>query len=192
MRAVMLEVPEPWLAERARLGWDRFDEVWEGVLHMVPPPSEWHQGLGTELVMFLGNPLKRAGITLRYETGLFRPGAATLDYRQPDLLFYEAARRELVTRRGIEGGALAVVEILSPGDETYEKLPYYASLGVREAIVIEPDSRVVEIYRLVRGQYTIVSADDRGRLHAASIDVRFQTVDGPKLRVEHGGDQVDI
>lgn len=34
----MLEVPEGLLAERARLGHDRFDEMWEGVLHMVPPP----------------------------------------------------------------------------------------------------------------------------------------------------------
>ena len=40
MRAVMLDVPESLLDERRRLGLDVFDEVWEGVLHMVPPPSD--------------------------------------------------------------------------------------------------------------------------------------------------------
>jgi len=35
----MLEAPEELLAERRRKGHDRFDEVWEGVLHMLPPPS---------------------------------------------------------------------------------------------------------------------------------------------------------
>jgi hypothetical protein len=35
----MLDVPGSLLDERRRLGLDVVDEVWEGVLHMVPPPS---------------------------------------------------------------------------------------------------------------------------------------------------------
>ena len=45
----MLDVPESLLDERRRLGLDVFDEVWEGVLHMVPPPSGEHQRLELEL-----------------------------------------------------------------------------------------------------------------------------------------------
>lgn len=43
MRGVMLEVPEHILEERRISGADQWDEVWEGVLHMVPPPNVEHQ-----------------------------------------------------------------------------------------------------------------------------------------------------
>jgi hypothetical protein len=46
MRAVLLEVPEAMLAERRRLELDGRDEVWNGVLHMVPPSGGPHQRLG--------------------------------------------------------------------------------------------------------------------------------------------------
>jgi hypothetical protein len=34
----MLEVPQAMLDERQRLGLDGRDEMWDGELHMVPPP----------------------------------------------------------------------------------------------------------------------------------------------------------
>ena len=43
MRAVILDMPVHWLAERKRSGADRFDEMWDGVLHMPPSPSGRHQ-----------------------------------------------------------------------------------------------------------------------------------------------------
>jgi len=36
MKAVIAEVPEDILQQRKRTGADRWDEVWEGVLHMAP------------------------------------------------------------------------------------------------------------------------------------------------------------
>ena len=58
----MLDVPESLLDERRRLGLDVFDEVWEGVLHMVPPPSEEHQRLGSELIAVFVGTAKRHGL----------------------------------------------------------------------------------------------------------------------------------
>ncbi|MGH7750722.1 MAG: hypothetical protein ACREQ5_39020, partial [Candidatus Dormibacteria bacterium] len=64
----MLEVDEALLEDRRRKGIDCFDEMWEGVLHMVPPPSEGHQQLGSGLCEVL-RPLARArGLRLGYET----------------------------------------------------------------------------------------------------------------------------
>jgi Uma2 family endonuclease len=192
MRAVVRQVPEQWLEERARLGHDRWDEIWDGVLHVPPPPSSDHQGLGSDLLVFVGPHLRRRGIRVLYETGVYRPGAERLDYRIPDLTFIPVDPPPgLVSRRGIEGAALAVLELLSPDDETYDKLPFYASLGIREVIVIDPATRAVDVYRLAGTAYVAVSADERGRVHAATIDVRFSTTEGA-LRVEHAGDATEL
>lgn len=191
MHAVVRQIPEQWLEERARLGHDRWDEIWDGVLHMPPPPSFAHQSLGSDLHALLASPLRRRGIRMLYETGLYRPGSR-LDYRVPDMTFIPVEPPAgLVSPRGIEGAATAVLELLSTDDETYDKLPFYASLGVREVIVIDPATRSVEAYRLAGASYVAVSADDRGRLHAATLDVRFATIGG-KLRVECDGEVADL
>jgi Uma2 family endonuclease len=137
MQAVMLEVPEALLAERRRLGHDRFDEMWEGVLHMVPPPRFDHQDLSAWLVS-TWRPLARAhGLWVTQDTGLFDPKVPDFSsYRQPDVA---VTGREHLSDRGIEGRTELAVEIRSPGDESYEKLPFYDRVGVQEFLVIELD-----------------------------------------------------
>ena len=139
MRGVLLEVPPALLAERARLGIDVFDEMWEGELHLAPPPSEEHQRIGTKLVVALDPVAEDCGMLARYETGLFDPSAPEgSDYRVPDLVVFAAGRR---SDRGVEGGAALVVEIRSPGDESLEKLAFYERVGVGEVLVIDRDSK---------------------------------------------------
>ncbi len=65
-----MEVPAAMLAERRRLELDGREEVWNGVLHMVPPPGGPHQDVGAELFLVLGPLAKRNGLRPRYETGL--------------------------------------------------------------------------------------------------------------------------
>ena len=36
-----------------------------------------------------------------------------------------------------------VVEIISPGDESYAKLPFYAAHSVDELVIVEPDERAI-------------------------------------------------
>ncbi|HVE87525.1 MAG TPA: Uma2 family endonuclease, partial [Myxococcales bacterium] len=81
----MLEAPSELLEDRRRKGLDRFDEVWEGVLHMVPPPSRWHQELEGELLVVLGPLARRRGLGCVHDAGLFR---SDQDYREPDLMVY--------------------------------------------------------------------------------------------------------
>jgi len=183
-------MPEAWLEERARLGLDLFDEMWEGVLHAVPPPGLLHQRIGSELHAFLKPILRRRGIEVLYETGVHRPGSHGKDYRVPDLVFFRADDEFIQTPRGLEGAPLAVLEIRSPDDETYGKFSFWAELGIKEIVVILPDSREVEIFRLAGDHYLAVSADDRGRLHATTLDVRFAGIPDPEphLRVEGDGE----
>ena len=105
-----------------------------------------------------------------YETGLFRSADY---YRVPDLVF---CRAEHVSDRGAEGADL-VVALRSPGDETYAKLDFYASLGVREVLVVHPADRTVELFRLVDTRLLPVSADADGGLRSDVLDVRCVTRD---------------
>ena len=53
MKGVMASVPEHILEWRRRTGADRYDEMWEGVLHMAPVPNRDHQDLAFLLAMWL-------------------------------------------------------------------------------------------------------------------------------------------
>jgi len=137
MQAAMLDVPGELLVERRRLGHDRFDEKWERVLHMVPPPHFDHQDIESWLVtnwLLVGEP---RGLRVTTGTGLFDPAVNDFSsYRQPDVA---VSGPEHLSERGIEGWAELVVEIRSPGDESYEKLPFYERVGVQELLIVELD-----------------------------------------------------
>jgi len=184
MRAVLINPPESFLAERHRLGADRWDEMWEGVLHMIPPPSGQHQIFGTELVSILRGQVRSLGLVASYETDVFRPGAELTDYRIPDLVI---TRPEVRTSRGVEGPPDVVVELLSPEDESRDKLPFYEAMGTKEVLLIDPESRAVELHVLRGGKLHIVLPDSDGGLRSEVLGVRFVPASGPKLRVELPG-----
>jgi hypothetical protein len=187
MKVVMLEAPEELLEERRRKGHDRHDEMWEGVLHMVPPPSGPHQRFGSKLFVTLEPIATRLGLVATYETGLFRPGSGESDYRQPDLL---VTRPEHRTKAGAEG-AEVVFEYLSPNDESREKLGFYEDLGANEFFLIDPESRVVELFRRRGEKLVAVKATKQG-FRSAVLGVSFKTVKGPKLLVRWKGGEVEI
>ena len=179
----MLEVPQALLDERRAKGLDKSDEMWEGELHMVPPPSDRHQAVGGELFLVLAPIAKARGLLARHDpSGLFRPGV-DLDWRVPDQMY---ARPEVRSERGIEGAASLVVEILSPHDETYQKLDWYASVDVGEVLVIEPETRRVELFANRDGRMVPVEP-----VVIECLGVRAETVDGV-LRLTWDGGTADI
>lgn len=177
----MLEVPAALLEERRRTGADLRDEVWEGLLHMVPPPSEKHQRFHGDLFVVL-TPLARSrGLLPYFETGLFRSAD---DYRVPDQTY---ARPDQISERGVDGGAVLVVEILSPGDETYDKLDWYAGTGVDTVLVIDPVTKVFEIFVRQDGRMVLSTEP-----HIPGLGVKPATVDGPRLRLSWDGGSAEI
>lgn len=184
MRAVLVDAPEEMLEQRSRLGLDVFDEVWDGVLHMVPPPSSAHQLLASDLFLILAPIAAALGLKGMCEGGLFDPAAGDRNYRVPDLLF---VRPEHLSHRGAEGKASLVVEILSPHDETRDKLPFYAAVGVEEIWVVDPATRVCEVYVLRGGNYHAALPGDDGGVRAPALGVTVRTVAGPKLQLTWAG-----
>lgn len=155
VRALILDVSPALLEERRRRGLDRRDEVWEGLLHMVPPPHSDHQELNDEVGLFFRLHWQHLGLgrTLP-ETGVKRPGTLDAldlgegvprDYRTPDRSFLLPGSDQRLQGGWIVGPPDAVLEIRSPRDETLEKLPWYFDLGVREVLLIDRDTREVEV-----------------------------------------------
>jgi Uma2 family endonuclease len=189
----VLHLREEELAERRSKGLDRWDEMWEGVLHMTPAPNVEHQRIVTEVAVFLRPHLRNTGRgTLIAGINVFREASAAPDYRIPDLTFVAAGRESLLQVDGVRGGAPdTVIEIRSPGDETYEKLPFYAALGVGEVIVCHRDTKQPEIFRLEASQYVLLQPDSDGWLASSALGVRLRrvAVTPARLRIEDAVDR---
>lgn len=140
MRTLLPDPPPAELAalleRRKRLGLDRKDEVWEGVLHVVPAPDVRHARITQQLAEILGEPARAAGLSPAIAE--FNLGDSETDFRVPDggLLHPSAIGTWLPT-------ASLVVEILSPGDETWQKLPFYATHHVDELLIVDPDTHEI-------------------------------------------------
>jgi Uma2 family endonuclease len=184
MRAVLVEAPESLIEERRRKGHDRFDEMWEGVLHMVPAPSGPHQRLTFKLGAALLPLAEAGGMVISQDTGLYRPGVDASDYRVPDLL---VARAEHATQRGVDGRAELAVEIRSPRDETYAKLGFYAEVGVQELLVVDRDTLALELFVLRGGTLHAALPDAEGAFRLGSLSLTVATVVGPVLRLTWPG-----
>jgi Uma2 family endonuclease len=126
----------------------------EGELVRDAAPTPDHQTILLELALTL--------VRFVRERRLGRVFTAPLDIvirrdplrtRQPDLMFISNARRYIIGRQVIESGPDLAIEILSPSNTRREleaKLQDYQSIGVREAWVVSPEGRTVEVLQLSR------------------------------------------
>jgi Uma2 family endonuclease len=189
MKVVMLEAPPGLLEDRRRKGLDHRDELWDGVLHIVPQPTEWHQGFAGELFVALKPIAEALGLVVRYEVSVFRPGAVKRDYRTPDMLFCLPSQ---LTKRGVVGPCELVIEVLSPNDETYEKIPFYSEVGVREMLIFDPDTRDAHLLVRGRGGLKPRRPSKKGVLRSEVLGVAFAKLRGPKLLVTGPDGEVRI
>jgi Uma2 family endonuclease len=193
MRAVISQMPKHWVEERKNSEAAQWDEMWNGVLHMPPMPNRLHQRAAKRLMMYLDQFwAARTGGRVDQEVNLTTPedeSAWTLNYRIPDLVLLDPPRFGIDKIEYMVGAPLVVVEIASPGDETYDKFPFYAGLGVPEVWVIHRDSRTPEVHILTQARtYTLATPGDGGWLKSPGTGVEFrQTLPG-KLWVRLSGD----
>ena len=189
MRALIVAPEAGWLEDRRRRGIDCWDEVWDGVLHVPPEPSSFHQRLEGRLVEVLA-PLARArGLEAIPTLSILDPADHDRNYRTPDLLVLDP---QYVIRRGTEGSVELVIEILSPGDESRDKFPFYAARGVKEIWLVDPESRMHEIYVLRGTSYFAILPDRSGTTRAPSLDVELTITSGPLLRITSASGMAEI
>ena len=189
MRAVIAEVPADILAWRKRTGADQWDEMWEGVLHMPPMPNREHQDLEWAMETYLRLRWARPrGAKVYHQINLASPGGWTNNYRIPDLVLLSPERFSIDHNEYFEGAPDVVVEIRSRGDESYEKLPFYAALGVPEVWIIDRDSKTPEIYVLHADQYERQAAGANGWILSLHTGIEFRVGQSGKLAMRLAGD----
>lgn len=164
MRTLVLEpLPsqfEELLEQRRRHGVDRRDEVWEGVYHMLPSPGAVHSLLVARLVVVMDACTRDRGLCMSVEFNL----GVKDDFRVPDL----GVHRERPRGTWIAKAAIAV-EILSPEDETWSKLPFYARHGVEELLIVDPSNNSVSWLALHGGEYRPAGRSEILDLGAAQL-----------------------
>ena len=152
---------EALLERRRRLGQDLFDEVWEGLRHMNPPPSGRHARVQAQLLAEL-HPLATAAALA--VLGQFDLGADEHDYRVPD-----GGLHGDFTDRVFYPTAALVLEIVSPGDESWGKLDFYAAHRVDELLIVDPQEKTVSWMALEGGEYKHLKRSRLIELGAAEL-----------------------
>jgi Uma2 family endonuclease len=137
------------IAQRRASGADRYDEVWKGTYIMSPLPSLEHQRLALRLSITFDKVVTDLG------QGTVYPGANitdraedwTFNYRCPDVVVVLDESRIESLESAIVGGPDLLVEVASPGDRWPEKLEFYGSIGVRELLVVDCNTKELELFR---------------------------------------------
>ena len=190
MKAVIAHVPESFLALRKGTGTDRWDEVWEGVLHMPPAPNRHHQdlldGLKTWLELYWAGP---KGGRVHREVNLASPGGwPNKDYRIPDLVLLTAERFGIDHNEYFEGAPTVAVEIHSPGDETFDKFDFYARMGVPEIWIIHRDTKMPHLYVLEEDGYQQQQPGNEGWARSPSTRILMRASSDDKLEIQREDD----
>lgn len=138
---------------------------------MIPAPSLAHARVAQQLAELLGPLARAAGLESAMHE--FNLGDSENDFRVPDGALHRpgAAGTWLPT-------AALVVEIVSPGDESWEKLPFYAAHDVNEVLIVDPGEHMVHWLKLANGKYRDVR---RSGLIVLGPDELYEQIDWPPI-----------
>jgi hypothetical protein len=157
------------IERRRKLGQDRFDEVWDGVYHMNPVPAGRHANVAQQLAELLASPAREAGLVPMISQ--FNLGDSSEDFRIPDGGLHRGFED-----RVFYATAALVIEIVSPRDETWQKLRFYSDHGVEELLIVDPQQRTVHWLGLEAGEYKPL---ERSRLIELSAGELAERIDWP-------------
>jgi len=159
----------PLLERRRRRGLDHGDEVWEGVLHVNATGSHAHASVIQQLAELLGPAARAAGLepTLEFNIGVED------NHRVPDGGLHRPPSASMW-----HPTAALVVEVVSPGDETWEKLGFYAAHAVDEVLIVDPQRQSVDWLALSDGHYHAIERS--GLIDLGVIDL-LARIDWPAI-----------
>lgn len=122
-------------------------ELLDGALLMTPSPTTYHQRIIGKIYVALVQHVERQQTGAVY----LAPIDVVLgeDVVQPDILFVETARLNIIRKEAILGAPDLVVEVLSKStaerDLSYKR-KLYALHGVREYWIVDPEANAIEMF----------------------------------------------
>jgi Uma2 family endonuclease len=151
-------------------------EIVDGELNLSPRPASRHGAAASALSDELGPPFKRGrggpgGWLIVYEPELHFMSNVLV----PDLAGWRRERMALLP--DVPFFTMApdwICEVLSPGSARFDrkkKMPLYAQAGVRNAWLVDPTERTLEVYRLVDTRWSLLAThSDEERVRAEPFD----------------------
>lgn len=127
---------------------------------MVPGPDSRHGRLAVQFLFSIAPAAATAGLEPSTEFNLGEPE----DFRVPDL----GLRRDAADATYLATAAL-VVEVVSPGDESWLKFDFYAAHGVDEVVIVDGDTETVHWFVLDGGAYRPVDHSPLLDLDVAAV-----------------------
>ena len=174
------------IRRRQETGADRDDEVWEGLYVMSPLATPEHQRIAFELSAILIEVVtrKKLGIVYGSSNVTDQEFDWTHHYRCRDVVMVlkESAHRYRDIGPTLLGGPDFLIEVRSPEDKTFEKLDFYASIGVRELLVVDRDTKALRLFRLNAGRLLERSSTD-GWFASEVVPLRFLTTSDQEVEV---------
>jgi Uma2 family endonuclease len=117
---------------------------------VTPSPNIRHQELLGRLHLLLGTFVEDRPERGRVFFAPFDVVFSFHDVVEPDLMFVAADQLDILTDKNIRGTPAMVVEILSPSTRKRDlgiKRDLYARFGVREYWVLDPERKVITVFR---------------------------------------------
>ncbi len=182
-------------AERALSGADRFDEVWEGTYVMSPLANNEHQLLVSKLTSVLELVIGSAklgevyaGVNVSDRTENWEH-----NFRCPDVAVFLSSTTAVDCGTFWHGGPNLAIEVVSPGDQTRQKLDFYASVNTGELLIIDREPWQLELYRLAGKSLELVGTSNLNSAFTltceatgVTFELQFEpNKDRPKLIVRH-------
>jgi Uma2 family endonuclease len=186
-------VEERLIAERQAAGIDHHDEVWEGVYVVSPIANNEHQKLIGRLTVIFQTVVDALNL------GQSFPGVNVSDqdvdwrqnYRVPDVAVFLTENSAQDRDTHWFGGPDFAVEIVSAGDRSLDKLPFYAAVGVRELLVVDRAPWSLELFRIDPERVVSVvrsTIEEPMSLESRVLPLKFRLVPGiprPQIEITH-------
>ena len=150
---------------------DKRYEIVDGGIHVVPAPSFRHQDLLGNVFAALREFIRKNDLGV-VVVAPFDVILSPEDIVQPDLVFISRDRRDIITSRGCEGPPDLAVEIHSPSTASRDrelKRKLYATYGVAEYWLVDPDARTIEVLSLEADGYHSAGVYQENQVLTSSV-----------------------
>ena len=151
-------------------------QILNGVTIMAPSPFGFHQQLSMNLSRILGTFIHKNKKGKLFASPLDVILEEGLNVVQPDLIYIKNENMSIFHPNGhIRGVPDLLIEIVSSGSvsrDTVEKYAIYEKYGVKEYWIVFPEHKVIEVFILKEGKFSLLCSTENTEGIISSIELQ--------------------